>query len=113
MPRLSKNARRNARRRQKKRKAKAQAKETCGLCATAFCQKCPNCCRAKVPADQWKVMGCQCGAPKICVCCGITHVKQSAKRHCLEIDCTKKIVKCPWCRVDMDVTNVYDNAIIE
>ena len=113
MPGLSKNARRNARRRQNKRKAKAAKREICGICATPICKKCRNCCRDKVPSDQWKVMGCECEAPTICIQCAITHVRKSAKRHCLEIECTKKIVKCPWCRVDMDVTNVYDNASIE
>lgn len=115
MPGLS-NAKRNARRRQRKRKAKAQAKQEaqeCGICATPFCKKCPKCCRGKVPVPDWLAMGCECEAPKICICCAITHVKGSAKRHCLEINCTKKSAKCPWCRVDMDVTDVYDNAEIQ
>ena len=115
MPGISKNARRR-RKRQNKRKAKARGKreaDACGICATPFCKKCSNCCRDKVPSDQWKSMGCECEAPTICIQCAITHVRQSAKRHCLEIDCTKKSVKCPWCRVDMDVTDIYDNASIE
>ena len=132
MPGISKNARRNARRRQRKRKdaadkreekrqeyeaklaAKAEANPDamCGICATPFCTDCPNCCRAKVPIQHWLEMGCECEAPKICILCSVTHVKNTAKKHCLEIDCTRKAAKCPWCRCDMDVTDVYDNADI-
>ena len=57
-------------------------------------------------------MGCECEAPKICILCSVTHVKGAAKKHCLEINCVDKTAKCPWCRVDMDVTDIYDNADI-
>ena len=129
MPGLSKNAKRNARRRQRKRKDKREEKRLeheaklaakaeanpdalCGICATPFCTTCPNCCSAKVPIQHWLEMGCECEAPKICILCSVTHVKSSAVKHCLEIDCTRKTAKCPWCRCDMDVTDVYDNADI-
>ena len=122
MPGISANARRNARRRQRARKSKREAKRLedekkaeeglCGICATEFCKKCPNCCRAKVPVQHWLEMGCECEAPKICILCSVTHVKSTAKKHCLEIDCESKTAKCPWCRCDMDVTDVYDNADI-
>ena len=122
MPGISANARRNARRRQRARKSKREAKrledekkaedKLCGICATPFCQKCPNCCRAKVPTEKWLGIGCECEAPRICILCSVTHVKSTAKRHCLELDCTSKTAKCPWCRCDMDVTDVYDNADI-
>ena len=119
---LSKSVKRNARRRQRKRQAKREAKRLedaskaedllCGICATPFCTTCPNCCRAKVPVAEWLAMGCECEAPKICILCTVTHVKGTAKKHCLEIDCTSKTAKCPWCRTDLDVTDVYDNADI-
>ena len=122
MPGISANARRNARRRQRARKSKREAKrledekkaedQLCGIWATPFCKKCPNCCRAKVPVQHWLEMGCECEAPRICILCSVTHVKNTAKKHCLEIDCTRKAAKCPWCRCDMDVTDVYDNADI-
>ena len=122
MPGISANARRNARRRQRARKGKREAKRLedekkaeerlCGICATPFCQKCPNCCRAKVPVQHWLEMGCECEAPRICILCSVTHVKSTAKKHCLEINCESKTAKCPWCRCDMDVTDVYDNADI-
>ena len=122
MPGISANARRNARRRQRARKSKREAKRLedekkaeeglCGICATPFCKKCPNCCRAKVPVQHWLEMGCECEAPKICILCSVTHVKSTAKKHCLEINCESKTAKCPWCRCDMDVTDVYDNADI-
>ena len=122
MPGISKSARRNASRRQRARKDKREAKRLedekkaddrlCGICATPFCRKCPNCCRSKVPVQHWLEMGCECEAPKICILCSVTHVKNTAKKHCLEIDCTRKAAKCPWCRCDMDVTDVYDNADI-
>ena len=122
MPGISANAKRNARRRQRARKSKREAKRLedekkaedrlCGICATPFCKKCQNCCRAKVPVQHWLEMGCECEAPKICILCSVTHVKSTAKKHCLEIDCTAKTAKCPWCRCDMDVTDVYDNAEI-
>ena len=118
----SSNAKRNARRRQRKRQAKREAKRLedaskaedllCGICATEFCKKCPNCCRAKVPVQHWLDMGCECEAPRICILCSVTHVKSTAKKHCLEINCESKTAKCPWCRCDMDVTDVYDNAEI-
>ena len=109
-------------RRQRKRQAKREAKRLedekkaedllCGICATPFCTDCPNCCRAKVPVQEWITMGCECEAPKICILCTVTHVKGTAKKHCLEINCARKTTKCPWCRCDMDVTDVYDNAEI-
>ena len=113
MPGISANAKRNARRRQRARKNKREAKRLedekkaeerlCGICATEFCKKCPNCCYGKVPAEKWLDMGCECEAPRICILCSVTHVKNTA---------TRKTAKCPWCRVDMDVTDVYDNADI-
>ena len=122
MPGISANAKRNARRRQRARKSKREAKRLedekkteeglCGICATEFCKKCPNCCRAKVPVQHWLEMGCECEAPKICILCSVTHVKSTAKKHCLEIACTSKTAKCPWCRVDMDITCIYDNTEI-
>ena len=109
---VSKNAKRNQRRRQMKRQMKQQMKETCGICETPFCKLCPDCNRSKVPAEEWREFGCKCKAPKICIACAIEHVKGTAKKHCLEINCTDKTAKCPWCRVDMDITCIYDNTEI-
>ena len=129
MPGISANAKRNARRRQRARKERQEKRREqdeakrledekkaeerlCGICATEFCKTCPNCCYGKVPAEKWLDMGCECEAPRICILCSVTHVKSTAKKHCLEINCTSKTTKCPWCRCDMDVTDVYDNADI-
>ena len=83
----------------------------CGLCAfpmvgTAL-NKTVNTKRAQFPELDWKSRGCECPEVKICMDCIFRESLRSAQRCCLDPNCDRILIKCPWCRAPMGFENLY------
>ena len=83
----------------------------CGLCAypmvgTAL-NKAVNSKRTAFPELDWKSRGCECSEVKICMDCIFRESLRSAQRCCLDPNCDRILIKCPWCRVAMGFGNLY------
>ena len=83
----------------------------CGLCAYPMVDSTATGntydCKMRFPSWDWKLRGCECPDAKICLDCTRREAFRSAQRCCLNPNCHKIMVKCPWCRVPMGFENLY------
>ena len=86
--------------------------ELCEICAHPFKDSGPDednkyDVHVRVWPFEWKQRGCQCPDPKWCMGCCRHLVLTEAKRCCLNPGCDGVILPCPWCRVNVNVADLY------
>ena len=93
---------------------KPEDEELCEICAHPFKDEAPDeesryDVHVRVWPEEWKQRGCQCPHPKWCVGCCRRLILNEAKRCCLNPGCNGIILPCPWCRVDVNVADLYND----
>ena len=96
----------------KVQKPKEADEDLCEICAHPFKDKGPDedskyDVHVRVWPFDWKQRGCQCPDPKWCVGCCRRLILNEAKRCCLNPGCNGVILPCPWCRVNVNVADLY------
>ena len=116
---------RAAKRRAKRAAAKAKVptakvhkpkEELCEICAHPFKNLGPDAddkwnIHTRVPVHDWKWRGCKCPDPKWCMGCSRRIILGEAKRCCLDPRCGRIVLPCPWCRVDVNVPDLFHDFI--
>jgi len=83
--------------------------EECAICCTPFCKAgCWACPESK--CTDWNYRHCECPEPKICKSCVVELITTSVERCCTSTECNEMVVKCPWCRNKVFITE-YHNRI--
>ena len=113
-------ARRRAARKAKAKTAKVptatfdddEGKELCEICAHPFKEEGPDehdtyDVHVRVMPGEWRARGCRCPDRKWCVGCCRRLTLNDAKRCCLDPRCHTINVPCPWCRIKVNVTDLY------
>ena len=59
------------------------------------------------PEWDWQARGCVCPAVEICTECVQKEAFESAVRCCLNPLCKNIVMKCPWCREDVQIGDVF------
>ena len=122
---MGKKTRASRRRAQRRKKAAAKAavqkpveeetdEELCEICAHPFTTGGPDenetyDVHVQVMPGEWQARGCQCPDRKWCVGCCRRFTLNDAKRCCLDPRCHIINVPCPWCRLKVNVTDLYDD----